>query len=127
MNESQKDYLKGHMVQKVHIGADDGKDVVQSFQDIDHILESNKIMNAENSLSSKYVHRDTGMGVHLASIPEIIYHKWMKEFQAKHNRELPPSLSDPEWKMFLLAKATDPENRAVRVDGRTYRLGKQNG
>lgn len=120
------DFYRGDVVQRYHQNGDDGF-VVESIQDIDHIIKSNKEMYNANQVNSKYIHKDTALGNQLATIPMVYIHKWMKEFQKQRGLAIPPKLTDPEFKTYMFAKVTDPEWRALRVDGRTYRLGKQNG
>lgn len=125
MADTVEDYLKGFEVQKWHT-TDEGF-VIETVQDVDHILKSNEEMYKANSLESKYIHKDTALGMHVATIPKVFIHQWMKEFQKERGLPLPPRLVDPEFKTYMFAKASDPEWRKLRVDGRTYRLGKQNG
>lgn len=124
-NDDIKDYLQGFDVQRYH-RTDDGF-VVETIQDIDHILKSNQEMANANSLSSRYVHKDTALGVQVGSIPMVKIHELMKKFQKERGLERPPGVSNPEFKTYLFAWISDPENRKFRVDGRTYRMGKQNG
>lgn len=115
------------MWQRHHYDALEDKTIIETGQDLDPYLKANKEMNDANSLSSRYIHKDTAMGVHVGSIPMVKIHELMKKFQKERGLDRPPGIADPEFKPYLFAWVSDPENRAFRVDGRTYRLGKQNG
>ena len=124
--ELGSDYGVRDMGQKFHANGEDGF-VIETFQDIDPYLKANREMYNQNQMNSKYIHKDTALGNQIASIPMVQIHTWMKEFQNERGLARPPGVADPEFKTFLFAKVSDPEYRAFRVDGRTYRLGKQNG
>lgn len=107
--------------QRFHYDNLTGGFAIETFQDIAPYLKANREVYNANSVSSRYCHKDTAVGVHLASIPEVVLHKWMKEFQAERNLPRPPGVADPEFKVYMFKKARSPEYRALRVDGRTWR------
>lgn len=99
----------------------DGTFSVQTFQDVSSYLRNNEEMYNYNQLNknSESWKKDHALGWHRASIPMVIVHKWLKEFQALNKLEHTPRIVDPEFKVFMYKKIQDPEYRKLRVDGRT--------
>ena len=94
---------------------------IETFQDVAPYLRANKRMYHEHQLTkSQPKAAAEALGWHKASIPEVILHKFMKEFQAMRKDPFPPRLSDKDFKEFLAKKLRDPDWRYLRVDGRKY-------
>lgn len=95
--------------------------VIESFQDVSSYLRANERMYAENQTNKNAASwkKDHAMGWHKASIPEVIVHQWLKEFQKERSLAIPPKITDPEFKVFMYKKIRDPHWRKLRVDGRT--------
>jgi len=94
---------------------------IETFQDVSSYLRANERMYAENQTNKNASSwkKDTAIGWHKASIPEVMVHQWMKEYQALRQLPLPPKLHDPEFKVYMYKKIRDPHYRKLRVDGRT--------
>lgn len=94
---------------------------IETCQDVASYLRANERMYAENQTSknSSSWRKDSTLGWHTASIPMVIIHQWMKEFQKERRLATPPKITDPEFKTFMFARVKDPAWRKLRVDGRT--------
>jgi len=105
--------------QRFHWDSDGDKFHIETFQDVAPYLRRNKRMYNENSVNKRSTTRSSALlGRHLASVPEVIYHKWMKEYQKKNGLKFPPTNADYQWVKFQRQKLRDPDNRFLRVDGR---------
>ena len=105
--------------QKFHYSNHDDTWGIETYQDIGPYLRANKRMYNDNQTNKHSSAQSKGvMGWHKASIPEVILHQWMKEFQTMTNDPLPPRLSNPDFKLFMQKRLRDPEYRHFRVDGR---------
>ena len=79
--------------------------IVQSMQDVEAILERNKLLR---SMPQKSV-----WGRHVASIPNVILVKWLNEEHARGNVAL--RLFSKEFDAVIACKLRDPEWRYLRV------------
>jgi hypothetical protein len=85
----------------------DGKNVaVEHVQDVEPILERNKMLRGEEQRSD--------WGRHVASIPNVIYVKWLDEEHRKGNTSL--RMFTPEFDLIVQKKLQDPEWAYLRVD-----------
>lgn len=89
---------------KFHI--DNGKVAVEQIQDVEPILERNKMLRTEDQKSD--------WGRHVASIPNVIYVKWLNEEHARGNMSL--RMFTPEFDAIVQKKLQDPEWAYLRVD-----------
>ena len=117
--EAQPQYVED-MVQRHHYDKLTGASVIETIQDLAPYIAANKRMYDENQInkSSSSWRKDTTMGWHKASIPNLILHKWMMEFKNMTGAATPPTLHNEEFKKFMARKLRDPEYRYLRVDGR---------
>jgi hypothetical protein len=84
-----------------------GKDLaVEHVQDVEPILERNKMLRGEEQRSD--------WGRHVASIPNVIYVKWLDEEHRKGNTSL--RMFTPEFDLIVQKKLQDPEWAYLRVD-----------
>jgi hypothetical protein len=89
---------------KFHI--DNGKVAVEQIQDVEPILERNKALRTEDQKSD--------WGRHVASIPNVIYVKWLNEEHARGNMSL--RMFTPEFDLIVQKKLQDPEWAYLRTD-----------
>lgn len=85
---------------------DGGKVAVEQIQDVEPILERNKMLRTEDQPSD--------WGRHVASIPNVIYVKWFNEEHARGNTTL--CMFTPEFDAIVQKKLQDPEWAYLRVD-----------
>lgn len=84
-----------------------GKDLaVEHIQDVEPILENNKLLRGEEQRSD--------WGRHVASIPNVIYVRWLDEERAKGNTSL--RMFSPEFDEIVQKKLEDPEWAYLRTD-----------
>jgi hypothetical protein len=85
---------------------DGNKVAIEHVQDVEPILERNKMLRGEEQ------HSDWGR--HVASIPNVIYVKWLDEEHAKGNTSL--RMFTPEFDLIVQKKLQDPEWAYLRTD-----------
>ena len=87
------------------------RDGYERWQDVEDILENNKrLQNEPQNRKSPFRH--------VASIPNIILEKWMREEWARGNRTL--RWCGPEMDKLVEKKLKDPDWRWLRTD-KTWR------
>ena len=75
---------------------------LESVQDVEPIIESNKAMQKDENYSKDGIKREWW---HAARIPVVIQEKWLREegidvFKTEHWPRLKKKLNDPDW-MYL--------------------------
>lgn len=84
-----------------------GEDLtIQHVQDVEPILEQNKVLRSQEQKSD--------WGRHIAEIPNVIYIKWFEEEQQKGNTSL--RIYSKEFDEIVHKKLKDPEYAYLRVD-----------
>ena len=84
----------------------DGAVAIEHIQDVEPILERNKMLRGEEQKSD--------WGRHVASIPNVIYVKWLDEEHARGNTSL--RMFTPEFDLIVQKKLQDPEWAYLRTD-----------
>lgn len=79
---------------------------IEHIQDVDPILEWNRLARKEEQ------HSDWGR--HVARIPNVIYVKWLDEEYARGNTGL--RMFTPEFDLIVQQKLRDPEWAHLRTD-----------
>ena len=79
---------------------------IEHIQDVEPILERNKALRGEEQRSD--------WGRHVASIPNVIYVKWLDEEHARGNTSL--RMFTPEFDLIVQKKLQDPEWAYLRTD-----------
>jgi hypothetical protein len=79
---------------------------VKHVQDVEPILEHNKDLRTQDQRSD--------WGRHVASIPNVIYVRWLDEEHAKGNTTL--RMFTPEFDEIVQRKLADPDWAYLRVD-----------
>ena len=87
--------------------------VAETIQDVEPILEHNKMLGS--------IEQKSDWGKHIASIPNVILTRWLNEEYARGNVGL--RLFDKEFDAMVARKLRDPEWAYLRVDGPSHRLG----
>lgn len=91
---------------KIHLDSN-GKDIaVESIQDVEPILEHNKMLRGERQRSD--------WGRHVASIPNVIMTRWLNEEWARGNTTI--KLFGPEMDALVERKLKDPDWAWLRTD-----------
>lgn len=91
-----------------------GKDLaIEHVQDVEPILEFNKALRGEDQRSD--------WGRHVASIPNVIYVRWLNEAHAAGNTSL--RLFTPEFDEIVQKKLQDPEWAYLRTDKPALQVG----
>jgi hypothetical protein len=85
---------------------DGSKVAIEHVQDVEPILERNKMLRGEEQKSD--------WGRHVASIPNVIYMKWLDEEHARGNTSL--RMFTPEFDLIVQKKLEDPEWAYLRTD-----------
>lgn len=80
--------------------------VAETMQDVEPILEQNKMLRATPQKSD--------WGRHIASIPNVIVTKWLNEEWARGNTNLRPFTK--EFDELVTLKLQDPDWKYLRVD-----------
>src|SRR5262245_35655624 len=92
----------------------DGKAIaIEHTQDVEPILKRNKMLRGEDQ------HSDWGR--HVASIPNVIYVKWLDEEHRKGNTSL--RMFTPEFDEIVQRKLQDPEWAYLRTDRPALQVG----
>lgn len=86
--------------------SDDGKLTIQRVQDVESILEHNKVLRSTPQKSD--------WGRHIACIPNVIIEKWLNEAWARGNTSLKPFTK--EFDELTAKKLRDPDWAYLRVD-----------
>ena len=90
----------------IHLDSN-GKDLaIEHRQDVEAILEQNKVWRTEEQKSD--------WGRHVAEIPNVIYVRWLDEEHARGNTDL--RLFTPEFDAIVKKKLQDPEWAYLRTD-----------
>jgi len=98
---------------RTHLDAN-GKDMaVEHVQDVEPILEFNKVLRSE--------HQNSDWGRHVAEIPNVILGKWHDEEHAKGNSSL--RLFTEEFDKIVQKKLRDPEWFYLRTDKPALQAG----
>lgn len=97
---------RGGVQTKIALDRGEGLIVVEQIQDVEPILEGNKL------LRSMPQHSDWGR--HVASIPNIILTKWLNEEYAKGNKGL--RMFTSEFDELVERKLQDPDWKYLRTD-----------
>lgn len=79
---------------------------VEHVQDVEPILEHNKMLRTEEQRSD--------WGRHVASIPNVVYVKWLDEAHASGRTDL--RMFTPEFDEIVQKKLEDPEWAYLRTD-----------
>jgi len=103
--------IVGDVSSVVQVAHEDGDEIViQSAQQIGGILEQNKL--DYNNYSSLPKPKDGGLR-HVARIPDIIIHKWLKEeninllrFNEEDQKRMHSKLNDSNWQYLRTAPGT---------------------
>lgn len=85
-----------------------GKDLtVERVQDVEPILENNKLLRS--------IPQKSDWGRHKSCVPNLLWEKWFNEYNEGRN---PPDLRiyGPEFTAYVDRKLNDPDYRAFRVD-----------
>lgn len=91
-----------------------GKDLtVEHVQDVETILDRNAELRREDQRSD--------WGRHVASIPNVIYVKWLNEEHARGNTSL--RMFSPEFDLIVQKKLEDPEWAYLRTDKPSLQVG----
>lgn len=91
-----------------------GQDLaVRHTQDVEPIIERNKELRGEEQKSD--------WGRHVASIPNVLYVKWLDEEHARGNTSL--RLFTPEFDAIVQQKLQDPDWAFLRTDKKQSLLG----
>ena len=90
-----------------HFDASEGALTVERVQDVEPILDQNKLLR---SLPQK-----SDWGRHIANIPNVIYEKWFNEYN--EGRAVPDfRIFGPEFSEFVSRKLQDPDWAYLRTD-----------
>lgn len=75
----------------------DGRIIVRSRQNVDPILDANKVQRNHGTAG-----RIGDLGRKIATVPVTIVHKWLQEgidvFSGEHQDALARKLNDPDWR-----------------------------
>ena len=91
---------------RVHLDPNGQDLTVEHVQDVEPILERNKLLRTEE--------QNSDWGRHVASIPNVIYVRWFNEEIAKGNTSL--RMFSPEFDAIVQKKLRDPEWAYLRTD-----------
>jgi hypothetical protein len=91
------------VITRVHYDASERTVTFERVQDVEAILEHNKRLQSMPQKSD--------WGRHIATIPNVILEKWMKEDGVNLL-----GLSSEEWGAFIRKKLADPDYRFLRTD-----------
>lgn len=91
---------------KFHLDSSSDNFAIEHVQDVEPILERNKLLRSERQKSD--------WGRHVAEIPNVIYVKWLDEEHARGNTSL--RLFTPEFDAIVQKKLRDPEWAYLRTD-----------
>lgn len=91
----------------------DSKIIAATEQDVEPILERNKMLRSMEQKSE--------WGRHIASIPNVILTKWLNEQWAAGNTQLRP-FTKP-FDELVARKLRDPEWAYLRTDMKSHRVG----
>jgi hypothetical protein len=83
--------------------------VAETMQDVEPILERNKVLRSMTQQSD--------WGRHIGSIPNVIITKWLNEEWAAGNTGLRPFT--PEFDLLVQKKLNDPDWKYLRTDSPT--------
>ena len=86
---------------------DSGDLHVENIQDVEGILENNKILRDQRQTKTDGLK-------HVASIPNVVSIKWLNEEYMRGNVSL--RMFTPEWDELVTKKLNDPAWRYLRVD-----------
>lgn len=86
--------------------APDGTIVVNTYQDVEPIIDANKRAQNDSQCS------DWGRAI--AEIPNNIAYRWLKEEWDRGNKNL--RYLSPEWRALVRRKLRDPDWRWMRAD-----------
>lgn len=91
-----------------------GQDMaIRHVQDVEPILEHNALLRT--------MEQPSDWGRHVASIPNVIYIKWLDEAHAKGHTDL--RLFTPEFDEIVQRKLADPEWAYLRTDKPALQAG----
>jgi len=92
----------------------DGEDLaIRHVQDVEPILEQNKLLRSQDQKSE--------WGRHVAEIPNVIYIRWLDEEHARGNTSL--RMFTSEFDQVVARKLKDPEWAYLRVDKPSLIMG----
>ncbi len=91
---------------RIHLDTNGEDLTVEHVQDIEPILERNKTLRTEDQRSD--------WGRHVASIPNVIYVRWLNEEHDRGNTSL--RMFTPEFDEIVQKKLNDPEWMYLRTD-----------
>jgi len=91
---------------RIHLDSNGEDLAVEHIQDVEPILESNKVLRTQD--------QNSDWGRHIAEIPNVIYVKWLDEEHARGNTTL--RLFTPEFDAIVQKKLKDPEWAYLRTD-----------
>lgn len=94
------------IITRVHSDPSERKYHFERVQDVEPILERNKVLQGEPQKSD--------WGRHKASVPMVMIEKWLNEEYARGNVSL--RFLGPGFDEWFAKKIDDPDNRAWRVD-----------
>jgi len=98
---------------RAHLDSNGQDLAIEHIQDVEPILERNKLFRGEDQ------HSDWGR--HVASIPNVIYVKWLDEEHRKGNTSL--RMFTPEFDLIVQRKLNDPEWAYLRTDRPALQAG----
>lgn len=91
---------------KFHLDSNGEDLAIEHIQDVEPILEHNKMLRT--------VEQRSDWGRHVASIPNVIYVQWLNEEHARGRIDL--RMFTPEFDLIVQKKLQDPEWRYLRTD-----------
>lgn len=87
--------------------------VAETIQDVEPILEHNKMLGS--------IEQKSDWGKHIASIPNVFITKWLNEEWTRGNTSI--KMFDKEFDALVARKLRDPDWKFLRVDGPSHRVG----
>lgn len=88
---------------RIHLDSDGATLTVERVQDVEAIIERNKLLRT--------IPQKSDWGRHIATIPNVIIERWMKEDGVNVL-----GLSSEEWGEFIRKKLDDPDWWHLRTD-----------
>lgn len=98
---------------KIHLDSNGQDLAVESIQDVEPILEHNKMLRTMEQKSD--------WGREIAEIPNVILIRWLNEEHAKGNEDL--RLFTPEFDLIIKKKLQDPDWAHLRTDKPSLIMG----
>jgi hypothetical protein len=86
--------------------ADGGKFTIERVQDVEPILEHNKLLQT--------IEQRSDWGRHVASVPNVVLEKWLNEELARGNNTM--QFGSEEFYAMVERRMQDPDNKAFIVE-----------